>query len=196
MDKSWMMLEDRTLPQYENGVQQFLDFAYSSTEPWKKIRCPCKKCNNVYYQNRDDVEADLFEYGIVKHYVTWVLHGMKCCELRRKDRPDLDSVILPELERLRDLGSPIKPEGRFYHTHSQSRSSKESSSQVNQNRFDYMNSQGQIFQVSSSSSQETRDSNSETQIENQSKNESGSGRSTITTLEIMDYFFKGQKHSN
>ncbi|KAL0395064.1 UNVERIFIED_CONTAM: hypothetical protein Slati_4472600 [Sesamum latifolium] len=75
MDKSWMKLEDRTLPEYENGVQIFLSFAYSSIEPWKKIRCPCKKCNNVYYQNRDDVEADLLQYGILQNYVTWVLHG-------------------------------------------------------------------------------------------------------------------------
>ncbi|XP_057549810.1 U-box domain-containing protein 35-like [Amaranthus tricolor] len=29
--------------------------------------------------------------------------ALKCCELRKKDRPDLDSVILPELIRLRDL---------------------------------------------------------------------------------------------
>ncbi|KAG8381935.1 hypothetical protein BUALT_Bualt05G0024400 [Buddleja alternifolia] len=75
MDRSWMMLEDRTRPEYENGVQEFLNFAYSSTEPGKKIRCPCKKCNNVYLQNRDDVEADLLEYGIIQNYVTWVLHG-------------------------------------------------------------------------------------------------------------------------
>ncbi|KAI3465227.1 hypothetical protein Pfo_021890 [Paulownia fortunei] len=53
----------------------------------EKIRCPCKKCNNVYYQNRDDVEADLFEYGIVKHYVTWVLHGE---ELDKSDDEDFD----------------------------------------------------------------------------------------------------------
>ncbi|KAG8379093.1 hypothetical protein BUALT_Bualt07G0052300 [Buddleja alternifolia] len=75
MDRNWMMLEDRTRPEYENGVQEFLNFAYSSTEPGKKIRCPCKKCNNVYLQNRDDVEADLLEYGIIQNYVTWVLHG-------------------------------------------------------------------------------------------------------------------------
>lgn len=31
--------------------------------------------------------------------------ALKCCELRRKDRPDLGSVILPELERLRELGN-------------------------------------------------------------------------------------------
>ena len=29
--------------------------------------------------------------------------GLQCAELRRKDRPDLGKVILPELNRLRDL---------------------------------------------------------------------------------------------
>ncbi|XVF86840.1 hypothetical protein PTKIN_Ptkin18bG0074800 [Pterospermum kingtungense] len=29
--------------------------------------------------------------------------ALKCCELRKKDRPDLDSVMLPELNRLRDI---------------------------------------------------------------------------------------------
>lgn len=31
--------------------------------------------------------------------------ALKCCELRRKDRPDLGSVILPELEQLIELGN-------------------------------------------------------------------------------------------
>ncbi|KVI05919.1 hypothetical protein Ccrd_015785 [Cynara cardunculus var. scolymus] len=30
--------------------------------------------------------------------------ALQCCELRKKDRPDLGSVILPELKRLKDLG--------------------------------------------------------------------------------------------
>ncbi|XP_041001384.1 U-box domain-containing protein 52-like [Juglans microcarpa x Juglans regia] len=30
--------------------------------------------------------------------------ALKCCEMRKRDRPDLDSDLLPELERLRDLG--------------------------------------------------------------------------------------------
>ncbi|XP_022715184.1 U-box domain-containing protein 52-like [Durio zibethinus] len=29
--------------------------------------------------------------------------ALQCCELRKRDRPDLDSVVLPELNRLRDL---------------------------------------------------------------------------------------------
>ncbi|XP_024178717.1 U-box domain-containing protein 35 [Rosa chinensis] len=31
--------------------------------------------------------------------------ALKCCELRRRDRPDLGSVILPELDRLREFGN-------------------------------------------------------------------------------------------
>ncbi|KAK4591163.1 hypothetical protein RGQ29_021383 [Quercus rubra] len=30
--------------------------------------------------------------------------ALKCCELRKRDRPDLGKVILPELNRLRDIG--------------------------------------------------------------------------------------------
>ncbi|KAK4410489.1 U-box domain-containing protein 51 [Sesamum angolense] len=84
--------------------------------------------------------------------------ALKCCELRRRDRPDLDTVILPELERLRDLGSQIKPEGRAY----------------------YMHLQGPTSLASSSSSQNTRN-NSEIKTENQSKKESGYDGSTVTS---------------
>ncbi|KAL0463807.1 UNVERIFIED_CONTAM: U-box domain-containing protein 52 [Sesamum latifolium] len=84
--------------------------------------------------------------------------ALQCCELRRRDRPDLDTVILPELERLRDLGSQIKPEGRAY----------------------YMHLQGPSSLASSFSSQNTMN-NSETKTENQSKNESGHDGSTVTS---------------
>ncbi|XP_047961728.1 U-box domain-containing protein 52-like [Salvia hispanica] len=40
--------------------------------------------------------------------------ALQCCELRKRDRPDLDSVILPELHRIRETDSQIKPEDRFY----------------------------------------------------------------------------------
>ncbi|KAG8380118.1 hypothetical protein BUALT_Bualt07G0160400 [Buddleja alternifolia] len=54
--------------------------------------------------------------------------GLKCCELRRRDRPDLDLMILPELERLRDLGSQTKPEDGFCYMYTQSQSFLETSS--------------------------------------------------------------------
>lgn len=40
--------------------------------------------------------------------------SLKCAELRRKDRPDLGSVVMPELERLRELAEDQMPESVFY----------------------------------------------------------------------------------
>lgn len=39
--------------------------------------------------------------------------ALKCCELRRKDRPDLGSVILPELDRLKNIALDYRPGGRL-----------------------------------------------------------------------------------
>lgn len=51
--------------------------------------------------------------------------GLNCSELRRRDRPNLDQV-LPELERLREVGSLLKPEKKsYYFTYSQDQSSQE-----------------------------------------------------------------------
>ncbi|KAK4479551.1 hypothetical protein RD792_015068, partial [Penstemon davidsonii] len=129
----------------------------------------------------------------VEEALSFAKLALKCCELRRKDRPDLDTVILPELERLRDLGTQSKPEGRFYYMYSQGSSYYESStsSQVSQTfvlennkwcRFQYKDPLLKCILVLN---QETRNSRYETQ--NQSKYGSGSGSSsTITTLESMD----------
>ncbi|XP_050101793.1 U-box domain-containing protein 52-like isoform X2 [Malus sylvestris] len=40
----------------------------------------------------------------VEEALSFAKLALKCCELRKKDRPDLSTVILPELNRLRDLG--------------------------------------------------------------------------------------------
>lgn len=40
--------------------------------------------------------------------------ALRCCELRRRDRPDLGTEILPLMERLREIGLEAHPEGRFY----------------------------------------------------------------------------------
>ncbi|CAI0628042.1 unnamed protein product [Linum tenue] len=39
--------------------------------------------------------------------------ALQCAELRRKDRPDLGNVVLPELDRLRTLADDVSPAGGF-----------------------------------------------------------------------------------
>lgn len=60
-------------------------------------------CSNVYFQSRNDVETDLFEYGLLQNYVTWMLYGKKFDvtgdeefdfdELKQNNQLELDDVI-------------------------------------------------------------------------------------------------------
>ncbi|CAI9099035.1 OLC1v1035796C2 [Oldenlandia corymbosa var. corymbosa] len=45
----------------------------------------------------------------VEEALSFAKLALKCTELRRKDRPDLATVVLPELERLRALGEETMP---------------------------------------------------------------------------------------
>jgi serine/threonine protein kinase len=52
--------------------------------------------------------ADLLDQSVhdwpVEEAIRFAEISLQCCELRRKDRPDLATVVLPELNRLRALG--------------------------------------------------------------------------------------------
>ncbi|KAK8469722.1 hypothetical protein PHAVU_005G156500, partial [Phaseolus vulgaris] len=43
----------------------------------------------------------------VEETLSFAKLALKCCEMRKRDRPELDSVILPELNRLRNLGEVV-----------------------------------------------------------------------------------------
>lgn len=54
--------------------------------------------------------------------------ALKCAELRKRDRPDLGTVIVPELNRLRDIGrSSDKRESRNHYSRSSASASSSSS---------------------------------------------------------------------
>ena len=75
MERNWVKLRNRALPEYRQGIKDFLDFAFEHTTMGDKIYCPCKKCNNYFAKTRDDVEADLLTIGILPSYTRWFRHG-------------------------------------------------------------------------------------------------------------------------
>lgn len=75
MDKSWVHIKDRRLPEYLNGMDAFLNFAFSRPNVADKIACPCRNCNNLLYKTKDDVKGDLLRWGMVPNYTSWILHG-------------------------------------------------------------------------------------------------------------------------
>ena len=75
VSKDWMDLP-RFGKEYIEGVQSFLDFAFSVGDPQgEEIQCPCAKCCNIYWYRRHVVYDHLICYGFVEGYKRWINHG-------------------------------------------------------------------------------------------------------------------------
>ncbi|GMI85376.1 hypothetical protein HRI_002206900 [Hibiscus trionum] len=74
MDRSWMNLP-RVSIEYRNGVQTFLDFAFTNASQEDMILCPCKKCGNINWHIREVVHEHLIVCGFVRGYIKWIFHG-------------------------------------------------------------------------------------------------------------------------
>ncbi|KAK9064523.1 hypothetical protein SSX86_015905 [Deinandra increscens subsp. villosa] len=72
--------------EYCANVKLFLDFAYSNETIVDKrvtqkrkivydIKCPCFKCQNVFYRSREIVHKHLLKNGFMDNYTTWNAHG-------------------------------------------------------------------------------------------------------------------------
>ena len=68
INKTWMQLWYRRHSDYEKGVNEFLDFAFSRSCVEQYIRCPCLKCNSVFLTRRLEVRADFFKNKMVRGY--------------------------------------------------------------------------------------------------------------------------------
>jgi hypothetical protein len=75
IDKTWMFIKDRRLPEWQNGMKAFLDMAFAKVAVANTIRCPCRKCVNVVPKTRDEVALDLCKFGMDQAYKRWIFHG-------------------------------------------------------------------------------------------------------------------------
>ncbi|XP_025980464.1 uncharacterized protein [Glycine max] len=75
MDRSWMKAK-RISDEYENGVEQFLQFTQLNAESLRgNYFCPCVKCLNGRRQSVDEIRSHLICYGIILNYTKWIWHG-------------------------------------------------------------------------------------------------------------------------
>lgn len=78
------MLKDRRSKDYEDGVEQFLNFAVIYARDLQSIRCPCRVCGNLKSQAVEEIRNHLFFHGIDQSYQKWIWHGEAA---PRKARP-------------------------------------------------------------------------------------------------------------
>ena len=54
-------------------MESFLDYAFTKLGT-EFICCPCVKCINIEFRNRDLVHGHLLAYGMVQRYTFWYHH--------------------------------------------------------------------------------------------------------------------------
>ena len=71
------MNESRLSPAYEEGIEQFLQFALERSRPDEnhKFFCLCINCLNGRRQKVDSIREHLLCDGNKRNYMTWIWHG-------------------------------------------------------------------------------------------------------------------------
>ncbi|XP_059290138.1 uncharacterized protein LOC132043691 [Lycium ferocissimum] len=85
-NKQWMeLINDRIADAYIDGVENFLDYAFTRLGEPRLIRCPCIKCGNATSRTRPMVRSHLIVHGIIPSYTLWYHHGESSgpCESRK-----------------------------------------------------------------------------------------------------------------
>ena len=75
MDKSWITIKNRNSIAYMNGVQDFVELASNFVDSSGKVRCPCKKCENMSFERIGVVWVHLLQNGFHKFYTEWIFHS-------------------------------------------------------------------------------------------------------------------------
>ncbi|KAF3630431.1 hypothetical protein FXO38_14694 [Capsicum annuum] len=75
MDKSWLDISNRSDQRYRDGVDNFLNWAFSQSGVSIIIRCLCKECRNTVFKLRIDVRLHLLNKRFCDSYRVWDYHG-------------------------------------------------------------------------------------------------------------------------
>ncbi|PWA50202.1 transposase-associated domain-containing protein [Artemisia annua] len=100
MDRSWMYFAPRASPQYVEGVEYFLDFAFEKTSNNGKILCPCIDCHNMSFLTRDKVYDHLICSGFKKDYSNWKEHGEVCKASSSKMMSEEEGIFSHDIDGL------------------------------------------------------------------------------------------------
>ena len=75
-NRDWMS-KDRRSVEYDEGVENFINFALAHSTNHTSIKCPCLRCGNLLCQTPQVIREHLFFNGIDLSYRVWYWHGEK-----------------------------------------------------------------------------------------------------------------------
>ena len=75
-NQDWMS-KDRRSTKYDEGVENFINFALAHSTNHTSIKCPCLRYGNLLCQTPQVIREHLFFNGIDLSYRVWYWHGEK-----------------------------------------------------------------------------------------------------------------------
>ncbi|XP_021721519.1 uncharacterized protein LOC110689097 [Chenopodium quinoa] len=75
MDRSWITTTKPGDPEYQQGVKEFIKFAFENSGGRSKLRCPCFMCHNFLHKRPDEILNHLNKWAFDRTYTHWIWHG-------------------------------------------------------------------------------------------------------------------------
>ena len=95
----------RTSDEYEEGVEQFIDFARRHVpSATKTYLCPCVNCSNGKLLTVNDIRDHLICDGIDLRYTKWIWHGEKISTTMLEEEEDVNDQIDKMNDMIHDVG--------------------------------------------------------------------------------------------
>ncbi|CAL5203970.1 unnamed protein product [Lathyrus oleraceus] len=74
MDKSWITKPQSSIA-YQQGIKEFIDFAFKGAKENDVVICPCKRCGFRKSKSRSDMFDHLMWSPFPQGYIIWIHHG-------------------------------------------------------------------------------------------------------------------------
>ena len=91
----------RNTQAYIDGVEKFIDFAFTHSARGNTILCPCRICLNCCWFEASDVYEHLLYHGFISGYKRWIYHGEASSSLASDS--DHDPVQPDDVQEENDL---------------------------------------------------------------------------------------------
>ena len=73
-NRNWIIEDQRLSVEFAGGMTEFMAIARQHVNIEGRVKCPCKRCNNVLMQKIPDIENHLFIRGFKRNYTRWNFH--------------------------------------------------------------------------------------------------------------------------
>ncbi|KAI5341710.1 hypothetical protein L3X38_009585 [Prunus dulcis] len=92
MSRRWIQNPNRCPDEYLDGIEEFIEFARRHNPSATRIRCPCRRCNNTFWETIENVGFHLVRNGMIETYSIWNLHGEQVDHASSSNAPRVDNV--------------------------------------------------------------------------------------------------------